>query len=179
MEGFTGAAGARNRQAPHRRRRQPRAARKCRPHTGAECTAGAAGISKAGGWGEAGTAVRSRPWGPRSDGGRGAFIRVVFLQPLAQLAGFHADDGVRLRVKIGRAVEHLNAEDQLFDAVGLARQGLLDDVRQESPGACGGDEWTAGQDRLQLLPYHFRRWNGRLCDRLVWQACPSFPADLP
>jgi hypothetical protein len=102
----------------------------------------------------------------------GAFVRVVFLQPLAQFAGFYADDGIRPRVKIGGTVEYLNAEHQFFDGVGAAGQSLLNDVREKSPRARGSRERTASQNRLQLLPYGFRRWSRRLCDRMVWQACP-------
>jgi len=76
-------------------------------------------------------------------------------------------------------VEHLDAEDQFLDGVGLACQGLLDDVGQETPRTSGGDERAAGQKRLQLLAHRFRRWNGRFCDRMVWQACPQLTADLP
>ena len=80
------------------------------------------------------------------------------------------------RVEIGGTVEYLSAENQFFDGVGAARQGLLNDVREKSPRPRGSRERTASQNRLQLLPYRFRRWSRRLCDRMVWQACPSVSA---
>ena len=93
------------------------------------------------------------------EGSRGAFFRVVFLKPFAQFAGFDPNDRVHLWVEIGGPVENLNPEHQFFDAVGLARQGLLHNVGEEAPSACGSNERAASQDRLQLLPYHLRRWS--------------------
>ena len=91
-------------------------------------------------------------------GRRDTLVRVVFLQPLAQFAGFDANDGIHFRVKIAGPVAHFNAEDQFLDAVGATSQRLLDDVSEETTGASGGDEWAAFQNRMQLLTHRLRRW---------------------
>ena len=93
-----------------------------------------------------------------SQGRSSAFGCVIFLQPLAQFAGFHANDGVHLGVKIITPVEHFRCEHQFLDPVGLARQRLLDDVSKKTPGADGCNEWVAAKNRLQLLAHHFSRW---------------------
>ena len=64
----------------------------------------------------------------------------------AQAAGFDADDGIQPGIVGCAAIEHLRADDDLFQSRAIALQGLFDRETQEARHALGVRKYGAGSD---------------------------------
>ena len=79
-----------------------------------------------------------------------AFGPIIFLQLVAQAAGFHADNRVNPRVKRLPPVEHLQSDEILLEPVRLAQETFFDHKLQETADAMRLYECAATKNQIQL-----------------------------
>ena len=98
-----------------------------------------------------------------------AVVGVVDAKPFADFAGFHANGSVVAGIVAGGAAEDFDADGAFLENVGVALQGVLDDVAQEVLAALAGTEFVAGEDTVQLLANLLFRWT-----RAVFPVCATW-----
>ena len=92
-------------------------------------------------------------------GSVGAGARVIALDRAPQPGRLDPHDRIELRVELGVAAEHLDADGVGLDAVGLAVQHRLDDEAQESAKLRRAAEHVAADHALDRRPDLVRRHN--------------------
>lgn len=89
-------------------------------------------------------------WDIDAEEGFTALIFVIALNFLTQLARLDADNGVVARIVVGRAVENLQTEWVLFQAVLSARKRLFDDVAEQFLELMGVAKPAAFEEPFEL-----------------------------
>ncbi len=79
-----------------------------------------------------------------------ARIQVVVAQLGAQAPGFNADDGIKVRIKAGITVKHIQPDGESLQSIRGASQAMVDNVAQEPALPVGAAEHLAGGDTFHL-----------------------------
>ena len=80
-----------------------------------------------------------------------SLVHVVLREPLPDLGRTAADDGVFIRVVVGRAAKNLRADDALLEEFGVPGQGLVDNVLQKLLGLLAGTKGRALKNLRESL----------------------------
>lgn len=107
---------------------------------------------------------------------RGALARVVFRQSFAKPIRLHAHNRIRVLVKRGSSIEHLQPDRILLDLAGISRKELFTQIGEQRGELWSAHELLRCENRQQLRPLLLPLDRNCACRG---HACATFNRRLP